>query len=330
MVASTRSNGGKRILSTRPDASVIIPCYGGEAFIGEAVESVLSQSGGDVEVIVVDDASPDESIARIERLNDARVRIVRHATNRGIAAARNSGLGVARGEFVAFLDQDDLWLPGRLALQLDAFRTHAGDDVGLVFGDVVVRFPGGEDWAPRLRVPVDAHRLSVPSLLALLIAGQFPPLGAVLVRRTMLESAGGFDESIRGGSDDLDIMVRFAEHGRFARVARPVFVRRVHGENYSSAERMTNEALAIIDAVAGRHPEIRRAARAARGRQYYRRATERYLGGDRNRAAEDYRYATSAWPWNARAWTGRLLCGLGPIGEILARAWARRRGIHEQ
>ncbi len=308
---------------------MIIPCYGGEAFIGEAVESVLSQSGGDVEVIVVDDASPDESIARIERLNDGRVRIVRHAANRGIAAARNTGLGVARGELVAFLDQDDLWLPGRLALQLDAFRTHAGDDVGLVFGDVVVRFPSGEDWKPRLRVPVDAHRLSVSSLLALLIAGQFPPLGAVLVRRAMLEAAGAFDESIRGGSDDLDIMVRLAEHGRFARVAQPVFVRRVHGENYSSAERMTSESLAIIDAVAGRHPGIHRAVRAARGQRYYRRATERYFAGDRGRAAEDYRRSTGEWPWSVRAWMGRLLCVLGPVGQAAARVWARRRGIRE-
>jgi glycosyltransferase involved in cell wall biosynthesis len=314
-------------MSIRPDVSVIVPCYGGEAFIGDAIESVLSQAGGAVEVIVVDDASPDESVARLERLNDDRVRMVRHPTNRGIAAARNSGLDVARADLVAFLDQDDLWLPGRLALQLDAFRTHAGDNVGLVFGDVVIRFPDGRDWTPRLRVPPDAHRLSASALLALLIAGQFPPLGAVLVRRAMLEAAGRFDETIRGGSDDLDIMVRFAERGRFARVPRPVFVRRVHGENYSSAERMTNEALAIIDAVASRHPEIHRATRAARGRQYYRRATERYFAGDRARAAKDYRCATNTWPWSVRAWTGRLLCGLGPAGEALVRAWARRRGI---
>lgn len=89
--------------------SVIIPMFDAESTIQRAVQSVLTQSDGDWELIIVDDGSSDASIAMVQRFSDDRVRLIAHGVNRGISAARNSGVGKARGEFLAFLDADDSW-----------------------------------------------------------------------------------------------------------------------------------------------------------------------------------------------------------------------------
>lgn len=89
--------------------SVLIPMFNAATTIARAVESVCAQTDADLEVIVIDDGSTDESLARVHRVRDPRVRVVQHRENRGVSAARNSGLGVARGDFIAFLDADDTW-----------------------------------------------------------------------------------------------------------------------------------------------------------------------------------------------------------------------------
>jgi glycosyltransferase involved in cell wall biosynthesis/cytochrome c-type biogenesis protein CcmH/NrfG len=112
VTASTR-------ISDRPFASVIVPTYRSERFLGECLASVRDQSFSDFECIVVDDASPeaDSSIAAQFAADDHRFRCIRHPSNRGVSAARNTGIGAARGEFVLFLDSDDVLLPDALASQ---------------------------------------------------------------------------------------------------------------------------------------------------------------------------------------------------------------------
>jgi glycosyltransferase involved in cell wall biosynthesis len=308
-----------------PDISVIVPYYRGEALVADAVASVLAQGAG-LEVVIVDDASPDPPPVSLGSLNGDRVRVLRHPHNRGIGAARNTGVEAARAGVVAFLDQDDLWLPGRADAQLDALRAHAHAGVGLVFGHSMVRDEQGREWMVRANIPLDAHRLTTSVLLARMIAGRFPPLGTVIVRREIVLRAGGFSETLRGGSDDFDLMVRLAEQCRFAGVDRAVYVRRLHAMNYTSARRMSEEAIAIIDGVESRHPELRGAARAGRAVHFFRRAAERHLSGDRAGAAADYRRAMRNSPWKPRVWLGALLWALGPAGDALARRWVRARG----
>ncbi len=308
-----------------PRVSVIIPCYRGEAFITGAITSVLDEGEG-LEVVVVDDASPDAVVARVESLKDARVRVIRHPVNRGIGAARNTGLAEARAPVVAFLDQDDLWLPGRVVAQLEVLDALRSEGVGLVFGDSLVREDTGRQWTVRASLPYDAYRLSAGEVLSRLITGRFPPLGSVFVLRDAVADAGGFNEAMRGGADDFDIMVRLAERCRFAGVGRAVYVRRLHESNYTSARRMSGEAISVIDGVEQRHPALHRAACGGRSQHYYRRATESQLAGDRARAASDYRLALRNRAWSPRAWLGLLLCALGPAGDVLARRWIRARG----
>lgn len=112
--------------------SVVIPAYNASRFIGAAVASVLDQTYKDVEIVVVDDCSTDGTLLELGKFRD-RVRIVRHETNQGAAAARNTGLKVSRGGIVAFLDGDDLWAPGKLDAFVDCFARHP--DVLFAFSD---------------------------------------------------------------------------------------------------------------------------------------------------------------------------------------------------
>lgn len=101
-----------------PKVSVIMPVYGVEKFVAAAVESVLAQSFTDFELLIIDDCSPDRSIEICEAYKDPRIRIIRHAFNRGLAGARNTGVRNAQGEYLGFLDSDDLWTADKLALHV--------------------------------------------------------------------------------------------------------------------------------------------------------------------------------------------------------------------
>lgn len=312
----------------KPTVSVVIPVYGGAQFVADAIASVLSQSDDDVEVIAVDDASPDQSAAIIASIGDERVRLLRHEQNRGIAAARNTGLSAARGELVAFLDQDDVWLPGRLQAQRAELDRRAAGGVGLVFCAVKRREADGRETLMTKRVPERVHELDTRALLSRLLADNFLVLGSALVRRNVLESVGTFDESIRGGADDFDIVLRLAEHCRFAYLPQALFVHRLHEDNYTDSRRMTDELLAVIDRVQRRYPELARAAEIGRARALYRRAADLQLAGDRRAAAREYYRVLACRAFVLRACAGLVLCAAGPAGNAIGAAWVRkRRGI---
>ncbi len=101
-----------------PEISVIMPVYNVEAFVADAVRSVLEQTFTDFELLIIDDLSPDGSIAICERFDDPRIRIIRHEQNRGLAGARNTGIRHARAPLLAFIDSDDCWRPEKLALHV--------------------------------------------------------------------------------------------------------------------------------------------------------------------------------------------------------------------
>ncbi|NEO51027.1 MAG: glycosyltransferase family 2 protein, partial [Moorea sp. SIO4A3] len=98
--------------------SVIIPVYGVENYIAAAVQSVLEQTYTNFEVLIIDDESPDSSIKICQEFSDQRLKII-HQTNRGLAGARNTGIRHAKGDYLAFLDGDDLWLPQKLERHIE-------------------------------------------------------------------------------------------------------------------------------------------------------------------------------------------------------------------
>ncbi len=194
-------------------ATVVIPMFNSEKYIGGCIDSVLSQQYPHIEIIVVDDGSTDNSVkvARQKLHGIANSQIIELGRNVGASAARNAGLRAASGSWVEFLDSDDLLLPGKIDLQM-AVCNSAPPDVAAVYSPWNWGFlEGGRiEWLGGLRTPFIAGS---PPIMCL-VGGIRPLLGAGLTRRTALNAVGGFDESLRFWECE-ELCVRIANVGRF-------------------------------------------------------------------------------------------------------------------
>lgn len=191
-----------------PRVSVIIPTYRRADYLQRAMESVIAQTMQDWELIVVDDNEPDSrarsatSDVVASFAGDERVRVVWHKRNRGGAAARNSGVRQARAEFVAFLDDDDVWHPAKLERQIQRFATGAST-LGLVYSRArYVRLGAKDDVISR---PTRAH-----SVRDLLIRNTLGTTSCVMCRRDALVSVGLFDAGLPARQDQ-DLFLRLAQ-----------------------------------------------------------------------------------------------------------------------
>lgn len=196
--SATRRLAVSGALVERPLVSVVLPTYNHAHYLPESLGSVLSQSYSPLELIVVDDGSSDETQAVVQRCSDGAVRYVSQR-NRGLAAARNLGLSVARGEFVAFLDADDHFLPDHLRVSVAALQDHI--EVAFVCGDLRTFGP--------LSDFVHTHACDpTPDHFASMLRGCFiVNVGACLFRRSALLAVDGFDET-RRACEDWDLFFR--------------------------------------------------------------------------------------------------------------------------
>ncbi len=201
--------------------SVIMPCYNAAAYVGEAVEDVLAQRYGAVELIVVDDGSTDGS-ADVVAGYGSPVHLIRQA-NAGCAAARNTGLAHATGRYVAFLDADDRWDPHFVETMVAAMTDdEASADLAYCGW---ARFWGGLDTA-RPFIPHDLET-SGRDKLAMMVQGCPFPIHAVLVRRDRLEEVNGFDCRYPP-AEDYHLWLRLAIRCRFRRVPKVMAYYRRH------------------------------------------------------------------------------------------------------
>jgi glycosyltransferase involved in cell wall biosynthesis len=189
-----------------PTFSVVVPTFGRPAFLAEAVASVLAQSYGDFECIVVDDASPEPATLP----DDPRVRGIRRDENGGPPAARNTGIDAASGTYVAFLDDDDIWAPGRLAA---ARRAHERAPVAVCWQATL-----GEDAPP-------SGRILDGDVSGTILDGIIPHLGATTVERAHIEH---FDTRYEA-SDDVEWWLRTAQRMPVATTPEVGLLYRVHG-----------------------------------------------------------------------------------------------------
>ena len=223
------------------DVSVVIPTRDRPELLALTLRSVRWQEGVSMEVLVVDDGAGPAAPAVIGQLGDERFRLLRNIGPAGVSGARNTGIAAARGRWIAFLDDDDLWAPDKLATQL-AGATDAS--AGWAYaGDVTVD--------EQLRVRYGAPPPVPEAVVAGLRHHNAVPAGAsnVLVRRDVLEGAGGFDPGLRT-SEDWDLWIRLAGTGLPACVRRPLVALRTHA---GMASRAVDQMLADIQVVARRH-----------------------------------------------------------------------------
>jgi glycosyltransferase involved in cell wall biosynthesis len=207
-----------------PTVSVIIPTYNRARFIREAIESVVEQSFSDLELIVIDDGSTDETAEIVGAFNDKRLNFVRQE-NRGRSAARNRAIASARGRYIAFLDSDDMYLRDKLAKQVSYMDLHP--ELGMIYTSATCIDGEGK--------PLDSERYKAWA------EGQiykqvafFQPvtitLPTVMVRREVLDTVGGFDEAMNR-FEDTDLWRRIAKHHRIGMLVQPTCILRTHDDN---------------------------------------------------------------------------------------------------
>lgn len=202
-----------------PLVSVVIPVFNGERFLAETIESVLAQTHEPVETIVVDDGSTDGS-AEIARSYPVSYL---YQENSGVAAARNRGLAAAAGEFISLLDQDDVWLPRKLELQVHALARNPAAGICSCRFDTFLE-PGCTvpDWVQNPAY-VESDRSYRNS-----------QLGTLLVRRALFGEVGGFDAGY-GASNDTDWFLRTRDAGvAVVMLEEPLQRKRFHDQNDSS------------------------------------------------------------------------------------------------
>jgi glycosyltransferase involved in cell wall biosynthesis len=212
-----------------PLVSVVVPTQNRSAMLQQALSSVLDQEGVELELIVVDDGSSDATPQVLEQIDDDRLEVLRHERPLGVSRARNAGIARARGEWIAFLDDDDLWAPGKLRTQL----SHAAEH-GTTFSYSAAVAIDDRMSATRL-----THPPGPDAVKRLLFGGNvIGSPSVVLLSADLLARVGGFDERLPP-MEDWDLWIRAASAGRPGLITEPLAAYREHGEN---AMTVTEEA----------------------------------------------------------------------------------------
>ena len=202
-------------MSNSPKVSVVIPTYNRGNFLRAAVASALAQTLRDLEIIVVDDASAEDSEKVVRQFGDSRLKFIRHETNRGVAAARNTGVLKSQGKYIAFLDDDDEWLPEKLERQFELLE-QSPRNVGVVYtGSLAMESMNGKalfQLMPTLKGVIFQEMLLRDSLA---------PTSTFVVRKECFEKAGLFDVDFEFG-EDFDMWLRIAAAFQFDYIEEPL------------------------------------------------------------------------------------------------------------
>jgi glycosyltransferase involved in cell wall biosynthesis len=221
-----------------PTVSIIIPCYNQARYLREALQSVAAQEWPDWEAMVVDDGSTDDTRQVAAGFGDSRVRYL-YQQNRGLSGARNTGLRMAKGRYVAFLDADDEWEPAFLARCVKGL-VEAPEAVGVYASSRFI------DETGRVLPQSSQRPMVTKGFRRRILEGGFFPVHAALVRREALQRHGGFDESLTS-LEDWDLWLRLSAQGPMIGIAEPLARYRVYAGSMSTdADRMQANRLAVL------------------------------------------------------------------------------------
>lgn len=216
-----------------PTVSVVIPCFNAERYIGSTLRSVFAQQGATLEVIVVDDGSTDASADLVAR-EYPLARLLK-VENGGVARARNIGIAAATGQWIAFVDADDIWLPGKLQHQLSLMQSTPDCRMSYAAWHVWVSEasePSFDELAALAARSDDERQWAGPSgwIYPELLLDCFVWTSTVLAERQLFQEIGAFDPDLRVG-EDYDLWLRASRVTRIERIARPYALYRQHPHN---------------------------------------------------------------------------------------------------
>ncbi len=225
----------------RAAVSVVIPAYNYAHYLPQAIASVLAQTHRALELLIVDDGSPDGTRATVAALAEPRLRYV-WQENAGLSAARNTGLREARFPFVAFLDADDLWAPGFLAAVMEKFAALPGDFAAIATDTTRM----DADGKPRT-VPRYTDRSTGELTVRDFCLRNRPLSSSIVLKKSAFADCGGFDPALRS-SEDRDMWIRLTARGhRFFFLAEPLAFIRRHPQNMSkNAPRMKQNSQRVL------------------------------------------------------------------------------------
>jgi glycosyltransferase involved in cell wall biosynthesis len=233
-----------------PHVSVIIPTFNRADLVTEAVDSILAQTWTDLEIVVIDDGSEDDTREILAPYTD-RIRYIRQE-NRGLAGARNRGIEESRGRYLAFLDSDDLFEPELLEAVFETFERYP--DAGAVFSaETEIDFDGNRLDRVFTKKSPGPYFTPVSMLDADTRVGSGRP---PVIERKWVDKLGGFDESIRCAVD-IAMWTRYAFHVTMVLQPRPLILRRIHPNNISGNQLQDSmDWLKILAGIAREHPEF--------------------------------------------------------------------------
>jgi glycosyltransferase involved in cell wall biosynthesis len=260
-----------------PQVSVVLTTRNRSSMMRQALSSVLGQDSVALEAIVVDEGSSDDTPARLEQIEDERLTVLRHESPKGLPAARNAAIDRARGEWIAFLDDDDLWAPGKLRTQL---ALAASNGHTLLYSG---RFDIDERTSViRITRPADPRELP----LQLLANNSIGTASSVVMRADLLERVGGFDERLPA-LEDWDLWIRAASSAKPGACREPLIAYRRHREGMSTNP---TRMLAAFELLKAKHGAVARQAGIEFGSAWLARwtAAQDLAAGRRLQAAGHY------------------------------------------
>ncbi|MEW5806019.1 MAG: glycosyltransferase [Acidobacteriota bacterium] len=306
-----------------PGVSVIVPTYNYARFLDPCLESIFAQTYGDFEVIVVDDGSTDDTVEVLRKYED-RIRYI-YQENMGLSAARNTGIKVSTGKYLAFLDSDDIWLPLKLEAQLRVISEDS--DVGIVFSDARA-FDGKNVLRESI---LKEERICTGHCFRRLFMGNFLVMPTVMIRKKCLDEVGLFDETLTA-VEDYDLWLRISAHYKIGYVDMMLAMYRVHPSNMSRDYcRLLDNEIRVIRKIVELFPERARDL----GGRVHRRFNSLYTQyglelvrkGDVGQAMRSFMNAIIEQPWRVRpyyyfmaAMTGKR--GFDALREF-KRSWLR-------
>lgn len=290
----------------RPGVSVVLPTHNRAGLLGRAIESVLKQSFRDFELIVVDDASVDETEQVVAGFDEPRIRYVRHSAQKGAPAARNTGIRAVRAKVVAFQDSDDEWHPEKLAKQMDVLKA-SGNREAVIYTGFLRHSADSSVYIPE---PWVAHRDG--DILSQLLLGNFVSTQTLLLPCTYLDAVGGFDERLRR-FQDWELVIRLAKAYHFRLVDEPLVLAHETPGNISSNEAAGFSALEII---LDKHRSEFKQCPAVLADHFLNLGYFNCRNGEKAKGRGFFMAALRLRPWSTAAWKSSVLA--------LLRSWTYR------
>lgn len=311
--------------ASQPLVSIIIPTYNCGKFLAQGIRSVLNQEYPHKEVIVIDDGSTDNTQDILQTFGDAIT--VFHQENAGAAVARNTGLQYAKGEYLAFLDADDLWLPGKLTAQVNYLETHP--QVGMVYTNWLVWVDNGtNDYQPAPATSSLQEGLLIDKeqsgwVYHLLLFDSIVHTITVLVRKNVAQQVGTFDAFLRNGQD-YDYWIRASRVTEIHKLSTPFAVYRLHSENNTTKPKAVNYEYEVVKRAVDRWGLIGPDGSTADPQMLRRRMAKlcfnfgylHYWKGDKTIAHQSFKECLRHWPFAIKGW---IYAGLSLVKSLRER-----------